>query len=174
MLKVDVFLLHICRILHLAIIHEEEFIAQQLIQLFPKNVLDIQNNLYQVSLTSLFLTTSSFYWNFLLPSGFLSVVILFLETLPLFLFVLLEKRCSSLWADWERRHCGWFQWQLFRGFEWKIPSSNSCRNRITESGSLYGSGWRNYFSLSTYQTISWFVQEPKWNWAKSHLLKVKN
>lgn len=34
-------------ILHLAIIHEEEFIAQQLIQLFPKNVLDIQNNLYQ-------------------------------------------------------------------------------------------------------------------------------
>lgn len=96
MLKVDVFLLHICRILHLAIIHEEEFIAQQLIQLFPKNVLDIQNNLYQVSLTSLFLTTSSFYWNFLLPSGFLSVVILFLETLPLFLFVLLEKLCSSL------------------------------------------------------------------------------
>lgn len=34
-------------ILHLAIIHEEEFIAQQLIQLFPKEVLDIQNNLYQ-------------------------------------------------------------------------------------------------------------------------------
>lgn len=56
LLKVSVFL-HICRILHLAIIHEEEFIAQQLIQLFPKNVLDIQNNLYQVSLTCLFLTT---------------------------------------------------------------------------------------------------------------------
>lgn len=35
--------------LHLAIIHEEEVIAQQLIQLFPKEVLDIQNNLYQVS-----------------------------------------------------------------------------------------------------------------------------
>ncbi|XP_035534298.1 NF-kappa-B inhibitor epsilon [Morone saxatilis] len=34
-------------ILHLAIIHEEEFIAQQLIQLFPREVLDIQNNLYQ-------------------------------------------------------------------------------------------------------------------------------
>ncbi|XP_034756836.1 NF-kappa-B inhibitor epsilon [Etheostoma cragini] len=34
-------------ILHLAIIHEDEFIAQQLIQLFPKEVLDIQNNLYQ-------------------------------------------------------------------------------------------------------------------------------
>ncbi|XP_041661390.1 NF-kappa-B inhibitor epsilon [Cheilinus undulatus] len=34
-------------ILHLAIIHEEEFIAQQLIQIFPKDVLDIQNNLYQ-------------------------------------------------------------------------------------------------------------------------------
>uniref|UniRef100_H3DG45 Nuclear factor of kappa light polypeptide gene enhancer in B-cells inhibitor, epsilon n=1 Tax=Tetraodon nigroviridis TaxID=99883 RepID=H3DG45_TETNG len=34
-------------ILHLAIIHEEELFAQQLIQLFPKNVLDIQNNLYQ-------------------------------------------------------------------------------------------------------------------------------
>lgn len=33
--------------LHLAIIHEEEVIAQQLIQLFPKEVLDIQNNLYQ-------------------------------------------------------------------------------------------------------------------------------
>lgn len=37
------------RMLHLAIIHEEEVIAQQLIQLFPKEVLDIQNNLYQVS-----------------------------------------------------------------------------------------------------------------------------
>lgn len=35
--------------LHLAIIHEEEVIAQQLIELFPKEVLDIQNNLYQVS-----------------------------------------------------------------------------------------------------------------------------
>ncbi|XP_041815103.1 NF-kappa-B inhibitor epsilon [Chelmon rostratus] len=34
-------------ILHLAIIHEDEFIAQQLIQLFPKEILDIQNNLYQ-------------------------------------------------------------------------------------------------------------------------------
>ncbi|XP_074540788.1 NF-kappa-B inhibitor epsilon [Halichoeres trimaculatus] len=34
-------------ILHLAIIHEEKFIAQQLIQIFPKDVLDIQNNLYQ-------------------------------------------------------------------------------------------------------------------------------
>lgn len=55
MLKVSVFLLHICRILHLAIIHQEEFIAQQLIQLFPKNVLDIQNNLYQVSPTCLLL-----------------------------------------------------------------------------------------------------------------------
>lgn len=47
-LKVSVSL-HVCRILHLAIIHEEESIAQQLIQLFPKTVLDIQNNLYQVS-----------------------------------------------------------------------------------------------------------------------------
>ncbi|XP_061610617.1 NF-kappa-B inhibitor epsilon [Phyllopteryx taeniolatus] len=34
-------------ILHLAIIHEDAFIAKQLIQLFPKEVLDIQNNLYQ-------------------------------------------------------------------------------------------------------------------------------
>ncbi|XP_054618551.1 NF-kappa-B inhibitor epsilon isoform X2 [Dunckerocampus dactyliophorus] len=34
-------------ILHLAIIHEEELIAQQLIQIFPSEVLDIQNNLYQ-------------------------------------------------------------------------------------------------------------------------------
>ncbi|KAM9338991.1 NF-kappa-B inhibitor epsilon [Symphorus nematophorus] len=34
-------------ILHLAIIHEDEFIAQQLIEIFPKEVLDIQNNLYQ-------------------------------------------------------------------------------------------------------------------------------
>nr|XP_057947602.1 NF-kappa-B inhibitor epsilon [Doryrhamphus excisus] len=33
--------------LHLAIIHEEELIAQQLIQIFPTEVLDIQNNLYQ-------------------------------------------------------------------------------------------------------------------------------
>uniref|UniRef100_A0A3Q3KJ45 Uncharacterized protein n=1 Tax=Monopterus albus TaxID=43700 RepID=A0A3Q3KJ45_MONAL len=37
-------------ILHLAIIHENDFIAQQLIQLFPKEVLDIQNNLYQTPL----------------------------------------------------------------------------------------------------------------------------
>ncbi|XP_020484006.1 NF-kappa-B inhibitor epsilon [Labrus bergylta] len=34
-------------ILHLAIIHEEEFIAQKLIEIFPRDVLDIQNNLYQ-------------------------------------------------------------------------------------------------------------------------------
>ncbi|XP_051908429.1 NF-kappa-B inhibitor epsilon [Hippocampus zosterae] len=34
-------------ILHLAIIHEDTFIAKQLIQLFPKEVLDIQNYLYQ-------------------------------------------------------------------------------------------------------------------------------
>ncbi|XP_029985100.1 NF-kappa-B inhibitor epsilon [Sphaeramia orbicularis] len=34
-------------ILHLAIIHEEERIAQRLIEIFPKEVLDIQNNLYQ-------------------------------------------------------------------------------------------------------------------------------
>ncbi|KAF3850046.1 hypothetical protein F7725_019765 [Dissostichus mawsoni] len=37
-------------ILHLAIIHEEEFISKQLIQIFPKEVLDIQNNLYQTPL----------------------------------------------------------------------------------------------------------------------------
>lgn len=34
-------------ILHLAIIHEDIMITQELIQLFPKEVLDIQNNLYQ-------------------------------------------------------------------------------------------------------------------------------
>ncbi|XP_028997560.1 NF-kappa-B inhibitor epsilon [Betta splendens] len=34
-------------ILHLAIIHEEDVITQHLIQLFPKEVLNIQNNLYQ-------------------------------------------------------------------------------------------------------------------------------
>lgn len=37
-------------ILHLAIIHEETSFAQDLIQLFPKEVLDIQNNLYQTPL----------------------------------------------------------------------------------------------------------------------------
>ncbi|XP_036406254.1 NF-kappa-B inhibitor epsilon [Megalops cyprinoides] len=37
-------------ILHLAIIHEETEFALQLIQLFPKDVLDIQNNLYQTPL----------------------------------------------------------------------------------------------------------------------------
>ncbi|XP_038165047.1 NF-kappa-B inhibitor epsilon [Cyprinodon tularosa] len=34
-------------ILHLSIIHEDIFISQELIELFPKEVLDIQNNLYQ-------------------------------------------------------------------------------------------------------------------------------
>ncbi|KAM6915448.1 NF-kappa-B inhibitor epsilon [Xenentodon cancila] len=34
-------------ILHLAIIHEKEDFALELIQIFPKEVLDIQNNLYQ-------------------------------------------------------------------------------------------------------------------------------
>ncbi|XP_029533136.1 NF-kappa-B inhibitor epsilon-like isoform X1 [Oncorhynchus nerka] len=38
-------------LLHLAIIHEDEHFAHQLIQLFPKDVLDIQNNLYQVQKT---------------------------------------------------------------------------------------------------------------------------
>lgn len=38
------------RILHLAIIHEEEHFARQLIDLFPPELMDIQNNLYQVSL----------------------------------------------------------------------------------------------------------------------------
>ncbi|KAJ3606565.1 hypothetical protein NHX12_026086 [Muraenolepis orangiensis] len=37
-------------ILHLAIIHEDEHFAHQLIQWFPKDVLDIQNNLYQTPL----------------------------------------------------------------------------------------------------------------------------
>uniref|UniRef100_A0A4W5P0Q2 Nuclear factor of kappa light polypeptide gene enhancer in B-cells inhibitor, epsilon n=1 Tax=Hucho hucho TaxID=62062 RepID=A0A4W5P0Q2_9TELE len=37
-------------LLHLAIIHEDEHFAHQLIQLFPKDVLDIQNNLYQTPL----------------------------------------------------------------------------------------------------------------------------
>ncbi|KAF7661588.1 hypothetical protein LDENG_00257740 [Lucifuga dentata] len=37
-------------ILHLAIIHEDELIAHQLIEIFPKDVLDIQNNLYQTPL----------------------------------------------------------------------------------------------------------------------------
>ncbi|KAJ8355467.1 hypothetical protein SKAU_G00182610 [Synaphobranchus kaupii] len=37
-------------ILHLAIIHEEEEFAHHLIELFPKDVLDIQNNLYQTAL----------------------------------------------------------------------------------------------------------------------------
>ncbi|XP_064196863.1 NF-kappa-B inhibitor epsilon [Anguilla rostrata] len=37
-------------ILHLAIIHEEEDFAHQLIELFPKDILDIQNNLYQTPL----------------------------------------------------------------------------------------------------------------------------
>ncbi|KAK6295027.1 NF-kappa-B inhibitor epsilon [Coregonus clupeaformis] len=37
-------------VLHLAIIHEDEHFAHQLIQLFPKHVLDIQNNLYQTPL----------------------------------------------------------------------------------------------------------------------------
>ncbi|XP_029281479.1 NF-kappa-B inhibitor epsilon [Cottoperca gobio] len=37
-------------ILHLAIIHEDKCISQKLIQIFPKEVLDIQNNLYQTAL----------------------------------------------------------------------------------------------------------------------------
>ncbi|KAK2856085.1 hypothetical protein Q5P01_004820 [Channa striata] len=37
-------------VLHLAIIHEDYFITQQLIEIFPKEVLDIQNNLYQTPL----------------------------------------------------------------------------------------------------------------------------
>ncbi|XP_058469135.1 dynein regulatory complex subunit 5-like isoform X2 [Solea solea] len=35
------------KFLHLAIIHEDDLITQHLIDLFPKEVLDIQNNLYQ-------------------------------------------------------------------------------------------------------------------------------
>lgn len=38
--------------MHLAIIHENIFIALELILLLPKEVLDIQNNLYQVSFTN--------------------------------------------------------------------------------------------------------------------------
>uniref|UniRef100_A0A8C1AU71 Nuclear factor of kappa light polypeptide gene enhancer in B-cells inhibitor, epsilon n=1 Tax=Cyprinus carpio carpio TaxID=630221 RepID=A0A8C1AU71_CYPCA len=37
-------------ILHLAIIHEEEHFARQLIDLFPPELMDIQNNLYQTPL----------------------------------------------------------------------------------------------------------------------------
>lgn len=55
--KLFSFLYHTCRILHLAIIHEEDSITQQLIQIFPKDVLDIQNNLYQVNATYLSLIT---------------------------------------------------------------------------------------------------------------------
>ncbi|AWP20209.1 putative NF-kappa-B inhibitor epsilon [Scophthalmus maximus] len=41
------FVLHRSTFLHLAIIHEDDFITQHLIEIFPKEVLDIQNNLYQ-------------------------------------------------------------------------------------------------------------------------------
>lgn len=51
-MKNNTFIYFSCRILHLAIIHEEEYIAQQLIELFPTEVLDIQNNLYQVRSTT--------------------------------------------------------------------------------------------------------------------------
>lgn len=64
---------------------------------------------------------SSFYWNFLLHGDFLSVAIFFFFGNVAIIFVPLEKCGSSLCADWERRHCGWFQWQLFRGFKWKSP-----------------------------------------------------
>ncbi|XP_051953993.1 NF-kappa-B inhibitor epsilon-like [Xyrauchen texanus] len=37
-------------ILHLAIIHEEQHFSHQLIELFPRDLLDIQNNLYQAPL----------------------------------------------------------------------------------------------------------------------------
>lgn len=120
-------LLPICRILHLAIIHEEEFIAQQLIQLFPKNVLDIQNNLYQVSLTHLFHTSQQLLLEFPDPQPLpLSAGVFFMELVPLFLCLCYlcvhVKCCTSLFAVWQSRHCGWFRWhQLFRDFEWKPP-----------------------------------------------------
>lgn len=120
------------RMLHLAIIHEEEVIAQQLIQLFPKEVLDIQNNLYQVSVEIVAL---------LIPSvcDFLRISVFDCRgsALP-------ENSCSSLFSGLpslpslpnplpsptphQGSHC---QQRLIRDFEWKLPSSTSCRNRST-------------------------------------------
>lgn len=96
-LKMFVFLCHFCRILHLAIIHEDEVIAQQLIQLFPKEVLDIQNNLYQVSATRLFPVNKQLLLEFFDPKWLPhsldcgNCVIIYISVLP-------ESRCSSLFA----------------------------------------------------------------------------
>ncbi len=106
---------HSCRILHLAIIHEDEFIAQQLIQIFPKEVLDIQNNLYQVSATLLFplhKRTSSFCWNFSIQSDFLLYGISIVETVALFLSLYFQRTVVPLYLQpvlSQGRHCGWFQ-----------------------------------------------------------------
>ena len=103
------FLCHLCRILHLAIIHEEEFIAQQLIQLFPKEVLDIQNNLYQVS--------DSFHYTLRLGREFLRTqsdfLISWLWKLQHYLYLQYFQRdvvplyLQSVLS--QGRHCGWFQ-----------------------------------------------------------------
>lgn len=121
--------------LHLAIIHEEETIAQQLIQLFPKEVLDIQNNLYQVSVdivTLLFPAVCDF-----LPIGVFwlrrqqasrELLFLFISSLPPLAPPPLSLSPLPTPPRCQGSRC---QRRLIRDFEWKLPSSTSCLNRTT-------------------------------------------
>lgn len=97
-----IFFFFSCRILHLAIIHEEQLIAQELIQLFPKEVLDIQNNLYQVSpaqLLPLYTNMLQLLLEFFNPEGLPHYQDLDCGSSGIiYICVLPENCCSSLFA----------------------------------------------------------------------------
>lgn len=51
-----------------------------------------------------------------------------------------ENRCSSLFAVRPLKDAsGWFQFELMRDFDWKPPSSSSCRGGTTERCGVYPS-----------------------------------
>lgn len=92
-----------CRFLHLAIIHEDDDITQHLIELFPKGVLDIQNNLYQVKKFNANLSTTqgrcSFSWNFSIHRDFLIISILIVETVALFIPLNFQRTVVPLYLQ---------------------------------------------------------------------------
>lgn len=168
---ISVLLLHFCRILHLAIIHEEEFIAHQLIQLFPKNVLDIQNNLYQVSLHAS-ASLQQLLLEFLDPQWLpLSWYLVCGNGAVIFVPLCFQRNVVPLYLQIVRDvTVGGSSGSSSGALSGKSPpveiESQGVRPCMDVGGGI----------LSLVQCVRpflFFVQKPEWNWAKSHLLKVK-
>lgn len=129
-----------CRVLHLSIIHEDIYFTQYLIQIFPKEVLDIQNNLYQVS-TTLSTMQAQCTLEFFNPKGLPHYQVFDCGSRAIiYICVLPENCCSSLFAV--RPLSGTSLWVVpelaHKGLWMETPLlSTSCRNRTAGRCGVY-------------------------------------